>query len=145
MSLQNDTPPGVNAYPLKQNLAQWHGLIFGPEDTVWEGGIFVLSIKFPENYPDKPPVVKFVTKIFHPNVYADGLLCLDILQNEWSPIYDVKGILMSVRSLLTDPNPNSPANAEAAKLYIHNKSEYMRSVQKCVYESINSAELPLEQ
>nr|XP_027193956.1 ubiquitin-conjugating enzyme E2 2-like [Dermatophagoides pteronyssinus] len=117
MSLQNDTPPGVNAYPLKQNLAQWHGLIFGPEDTVWEGGIFVLSIKFPENYPDKPPVVKFVTKIFHPNVYADG----------------------------SDPNPNSPANAEAAKLYIHNKSEYMRSVQKCVYESINSAELPLEQ
>lgn len=61
--------------------------------------------------------VKFQTKVFHPNVYADGSICLDILQNKWSPIYDVAGLLTSIQSLLSDPNPNSPANQEAARLF----------------------------
>ena len=61
---------------------------------------------FNENYPNSPPTVKFISKIFHPNVYANGELCLDILQNRWSPTYDVVAILTSVQSLLNDPNPN---------------------------------------
>ena len=62
-------------------------------------------------------------------VYADGKICLDILQNNWSPIYDVSAILTSIQSLLTDPNPNSPANSEAARLFTENKEEYTRRVK----------------
>jgi len=69
------------------------------------GGTFKLILEFSEEYPNKAPQVKFVSKIFHPNVYADGKICLDILQNQWSPIYDVAAILTSIQSLLSDPNP----------------------------------------
>ncbi len=87
---------------------------------------------FDESYPTKPPHVKFLSQIFHPNVYANGDLCLDILQNRWSPTYDVSAILTSVQSLLHDPNPNSPANAEAARLFTDNKKEYVKRVKESV-------------
>ena len=74
-------------------------------------------MEFTEEYPNKPPSVKFLSKIFHPNVYATGKICLDILQNQWSPIYDIAAILTSIQSLLSDPNPTSPANAEASQLF----------------------------
>jgi ubiquitin-conjugating enzyme E2 A len=73
--------------------------------------------------------------MFHPNIYADGAICLDILQNQWSPIYDVSAILTSIQSLLADPNPNSPANAEASRLYIENRREYERRVVEVVERS----------
>lgn len=75
-------------------------------DTPFEDGTFKLLLTFDESYPNKPPTVKFLSKMFHPNVYANGELCLDILQNRWSPTYDVAAILTSVQSLLHDPNPN---------------------------------------
>lgn len=65
-------------------------------------------------------------------VYADGQICLDILQNQWSPIYDVSAILTSIQSLLTDPNPNSPANSEAARLYVENRKLYERKVKEMI-------------
>uniref|UniRef100_A0A452Y5B5 UBC core domain-containing protein n=1 Tax=Aegilops tauschii subsp. strangulata TaxID=200361 RepID=A0A452Y5B5_AEGTS len=68
-------------------------------------------------------------------VYADGSICLDILQNQWSPIYDVAAILTSIQSLLCDPNPNSPANSEAARLFSENKREYNRKVREVVEQS----------
>ena len=110
-------------------------VIFGPDDTPWEGGTFKLSLTFTEDYPNKAPQVKFITKMFHPNIYADGAICLDILQNQWSPIYDISAILTSIQSLLTDPNPQSPANSEASKLYVENKGEYNRRVKGIVEES----------
>ncbi|OMJ07942.1 Ubiquitin-conjugating enzyme E2 2 [Smittium culicis] len=73
--------------------------------------------------------------MFHPNVYANGELCLDILQNRWSPTYDVAAILTSIQSLLHDPNPNSPANAESASLYRENRREYVRRVRETVEKS----------
>lgn len=76
-----------------------------------------------------------MSAIFHPNVYANGDLCLDILQNRWSPTYDVSAILTSVQSLLHDPNPNSPANAEAARLFTDNKKEYIKRVKESVEAS----------
>merc|ERR1712110_936971 len=81
--------------------------------------------------------VKFLSKVFHPNVYADGSICLDILQHNWSPIYDIAAILTSIQSLLTYPNPNSPANVEAAKLYQENRREYEKRVAQIVEESWN--------
>ena len=106
-----------------------------PDDSPWEGGTFKLSIEFTEEYPNKAPNVKFITKMYHPNIYTDGSICLDILQNQWSPIYDVSAILTSIQSLLNDPNPNSPANSEAARMFVENKKEYVNKVQAVVEES----------
>src|SRR6266496_1884352 len=110
-------------------------LFFFLADTPFEDGTFKLALQFDENYPNKPPSVKFISKMFHPNVYANGELCLDILQNRWSPTYDVAAILTSIQSLLHDPNPNSPANAEAANLYRENRKEYIRRVKEIVETS----------
>merc|ERR1712129_289589 len=113
----------------------WDAVIFGPDDSPWEGGTFKLSMAFSEDYPNKAPKVKFITKMFHPNIYADGSICLDILQHNWSPIYDIAAILTSIQSLLTDPTPNSPANVEAAKLYQENRREYEKRVASIVEQS----------
>jgi len=133
--LQEDPPTSIMAAPQEDNIMSWQAVIFGPEDTPWEGGVFKLSMEFNEEYPNKPPVVKFQTKIFHPNVYNDGAICLDVLQNQWSSIYDISAILTSIQSLLCDPNPNSPANSEAAKLYTDDRKEYYRRVKDIVETS----------
>ncbi|KAF7721088.1 Ubiquitin-conjugating enzyme E2 2 [Apophysomyces ossiformis] len=140
--LQSD-PPGKDSdaevyqvcAPCPDNIMLWNAVIFGPADTPFEDGTFKLVLQFDETYPNKPPQVKFVSKMFHPNVYANGELCLDILQNRWSPTYDVAAILTSIQSLLHDPNPNSPANAEAANLYRENRKEYVRRVREIVESS----------
>merc|ERR1712061_983511 len=113
----------------------WNAVIFGPSETPFEDGTFKLTIDFTEEYPNRPPIVRFRSKMFHPNVYADGSICLDILQNRWSPTYDVSSILTSIQSLLDEPNPNSPANAEAAQLFQENRREYERRVQDIVEKS----------
>ena len=79
----------ITAIPHENNLFKWDAIIFGPDDTEWEGGVFKLLMEFSEQYPNKPPDIRFCTKVFHPNVYADGRICLDILMNNWSPVYDV--------------------------------------------------------
>jgi len=111
---------------------RWHAVIFGPEGTLWDGAILRLSLDFSEEFPNKPPTVRFLTPLFHPNVYADGAICLDVLQNQWSPIYDVAAVLTSVQSLLPDPNPASPANAEAARLFVDDRRGYNARVRACV-------------
>ena len=89
-------------------------------DTPFEDGTFKLVLTFEESYPNKPPHVKFLSRMFHPNVYNTGELCLDILQNRWSPTYDVAAILTSIQSLLHDPNPNrSAALSAAAFVYLN--------------------------
>jgi len=133
--LQSDAPQGISAAPKDDNILEWEAVIFGPEDTAWEGGTFRLTMSFSEDYPQKSPEVKFKSKIFHPNVYADGSICLDILQKHWSPIYDIAAILTSIQSLLCDPNPASPANAEAARLFETDKTEYTRRVKDIVEQS----------
>ena len=85
--LQNNAPPGVSAAPEDNNIMKWNAVIFGPEDTPFEGGTFRLIMQFCEDYPNKAPSVKFMCKMFHPNVYADGSICLDVLQKRWSPTY----------------------------------------------------------
>ncbi|XP_021439898.1 ubiquitin-conjugating enzyme E2 A isoform X1 [Oncorhynchus mykiss] len=98
--LQEDPPAGVSGAPSENNIMVWNAVIFGPEGTPFEDGTFKLTIEFTEEYPNKPPTVRFVSKMFHPNVYADGSICLDILQNRWSPTYDVSSILTSIQCLI---------------------------------------------
>ncbi|KAG6514421.1 hypothetical protein ZIOFF_024776 [Zingiber officinale] len=171
--LQQDPPAGISGAPHDNNIMLWNAVIFGPDDTPWDGGeatvvvlgtavaeggelppkaspllevvrlmpasrlggTFKLTLQFTEDYPNKPPTVRFVSRMFHPNIYADGSICLDILQNQWSPIYDVAAILTSIQSLLCDPNPNSPANSEAARMFSENKREYNRKVREIVEQS----------
>ncbi|NWX27628.1 UBE2B enzyme, partial [Notiomystis cincta] len=153
--LQEDPPVGVSGAPSENNIMQWNAVIFGPEGTPFEDGkllgfvsfvilinvasTFKLVIEFSEEYPNKPPTVRFLSKMFHPNVYADGSICLDILQNRWSPTYDVSSILTSIQSLLDEPNPNSPANSQAAQLYQENKREYEKRVSAIVEQSWNDS------
>ncbi|CAN8266724.1 unnamed protein product [Cochlearia groenlandica] len=133
--LQQDPPAGISGAPQDNNIMLWNAVIFGPDDTPWDGGTFKLSLQFSEDYPNKPPTVRFVSRMFHPNIYADGSICLDILQNQWSPIYDVAAILTSIQSLLCDPNPNSPANSEAARMFSESRREYNRRVREVVEQS----------
>ena len=126
----------VQAAP-QDDLYNWDAIILGPTGTNWDGGIFRLLLEFNEEYPNKPPKVKFLTKMFHPNIYNDGRLCLDILNTNWSPVYDVSSILTSIQSLLGDPNPNSPANLEAANMLKNDYQGYCERVKQTVLESLN--------
>jgi ubiquitin-conjugating enzyme E2 A len=128
---------GINAAPVNaDNIFQWNAILDGPEDSLFEDASFVLTLKFPQDYPNHPPDVKFVTKVFHPNIYMDGSICLDILQQRWSASLDVSTLLVSIRSLLTDPNPASPANSEAATLYQNHRRDYERRVREYIDQQI---------
>merc|ERR1711894_718384 len=108
--MQNEQNETIQASPIDDSLYEWEALIFGPEQTIWEGGIFSLKFSFSDEYPNKPPKVKFITDMFHPNIYNDGSICLDILSHMWSPVYDVSSILLSIQTLLTDPKTPKPQN-----------------------------------
>ena len=94
--MQNEENEQISAIPEDDSIYKWDAIICGTDETEWDGGVFKLKLKFSDQYPNKPPEVRFVTKIFHPNVYNDGRICLDILQNNWSPVYDVLSILISI-------------------------------------------------
>jgi ubiquitin-conjugating enzyme E2 A len=108
----------------------WHAKIKGPVNTPFENGVFDIQLTFDSDYPIKAPSVKFLTPMFHPNIYRDGKICIDILQSkEWTPALNVRTILMSIISLLMDPNPASPANRDAAELYKNDKITYESRVK----------------
>lgn len=137
--MSDEKPDGINAAPIDNNIFKWQAVIFGPADSPWEGGTFNLILDFPEDYPNKPPAVRFVSAIFHPNVYKDGRICVDILKESmWTPIFETSHILISIQSLLCDPNPSSPANVEAATLWRENRREYNRRVRETVSASNSS-------
>lgn len=122
--LHRDPPPGCSAGPEHDDLSLWKATIIAPEKSVYEGGIFFIEIKFPPDYPYKAPKMKFVTKIFHPNISSDGTICLDILKDQWSPALTISKVLLSLCSLLDDPNPNDPLVPPVADLYIHDRDKY---------------------
>ena len=128
---------GISAAPMDNDIMKWTAVIFGPEETVWEGGIFKLELVFTAEYPMAPPCVKFLSKMFHPN--GDGKICMDILKSQWSPATDVSTLLLSIRSLLGDPNPMSAANAEAAELLTRSKAAYDKKVKEVVELSLDAA------
>jgi ubiquitin-conjugating enzyme E2 A len=134
-NLQKEEPEGFTATPDEGNILRWTGVIFGPGDTEWENGIFKLELTFPNDYPQNPPKAKFNTEMFHPNIYSDGRVCVNILQGQWTPANDVTSILISLQALLIDPNPDSAANGEAGSLFKNNRAEYIRRVKAVVEKS----------
>ncbi|EAX92253.1 ubiquitin conjugating protein, putative [Trichomonas vaginalis G3] len=127
--IQNDKTKNYVVTPDPQNIYHWDAVLFGPEDTVWEGANFRMQFDFSEDYPHTCPEVKFVDIPFHPNIYQNGSICIDILQQNWSNAYDAAAIMTSIISLLVLPNPHSPANNEAGELYVKNTNEYNRRVK----------------
>jgi|TARA_B110000090_G_scaffold194837_1_gene230353 ubiquitin-conjugating enzyme E2 A len=126
---------GISAVPSSSNIMVWNAFIKGGQGTLFEGATFALTMTFHEEYPKKPPHVRFESNVFHPNIYKNGEICLDLLQNNWSPLYDAAAVLTSIQSLLGEPNPASPANSDAAKLFTDDPREYTRRVRACVEES----------
>eukprot|EP00295_Goniomonas_pacifica_P009622 CAMPEP_0175826236 /NCGR_PEP_ID=MMETSP0107_2-20121207/11664_1 /TAXON_ID=195067 ORGANISM="Goniomonas pacifica, Strain CCMP1869" /NCGR_SAMPLE_ID=MMETSP0107_2 /ASSEMBLY_ACC=CAM_ASM_000203 /LENGTH=164 /DNA_ID=CAMNT_0017138875 /DNA_START=9 /DNA_END=503 /DNA_ORIENTATION=- len=129
MTLMTKGDEGISAFPNGDNMFHWLGTIHGSGGTVYESLEFRLSFKFPQNYPLSPPTVKFETPCFHPNVDVHGNICLDILQDKWSSVYDVRSTLLSLRSLLGEPNNDSPLNSTAAGLW-ENQEEFRKMVLK---------------
>ena len=126
--LEQDPPSNCSAGP-KNDMFRWTASIIGPNDSPYEGGLFFLTIDFPKEYPFKPPKIKFTTKIYHPNINKSGSICLDILKDQWSPALTISKILLSICSLLTDPNPDDPLVPEIAALYKNNKEGYINNAQ----------------
>jgi len=131
----------------EENIYEWEIMIMGPPDTYYEGGFFKASLSFPKDYPIRPPKMKFISEIWHPNVETDGSVCISILhepgddkygyerpEERWLPIHTVETILLSVISILSDPNPDSPANVDAAKEFRERKTtqDFRKRVARCV-------------
>ena len=112
------------------DLFNWDATIIGPTETPYEGGIFYLKMFFPPDYPFKPPKITFTTKIYHPNINNIGDICLDILKDQWSPALNVSKILLSICSLLADPNPNDPLSPEIAVIYKQNKDKFIANARE---------------
>ena len=124
--MQKDTPANCSAGPNNNDLFNWEATIIGPTETPYEGGIFKLKILFPSDYPFKPPKITFETRIYHPNINANGGICLDILKDQWSPALNITKVLLSICSLLDEPNPDDPLMPEIAQLFKSNRAEFNR-------------------
>eukprot|EP00924_Labyrinthula_sp_SR-Ha-C_P006839 augustus_masked-scaffold_8-processed-gene-2.2-mRNA-1 protein AED:0.07 eAED:0.07 QI:0/-1/0/1/-1/1/1/0/155 len=107
------------------NYQHWKCTLKGPAETPYEGGTFDLTMEFPADYPYKPPKVRFMTKIYHPNINSTGDICLDILKDQWSPALTIDKVLLSISSLLNAPNPDDPLVADIANLYRNDYQTYV--------------------
>ncbi|CAL1285466.1 unnamed protein product [Larinioides sclopetarius] len=120
-SLHSDPPEGIEAAPLDEMCFHWQASIEGPADSPYEGGTFFLYLQIPSSYPMKPPIVRFITKIFHPNVSRHGDIGIDSIHDNWSLILTISKILISIQSLLTDPYCHVCMEPEIGRLYQENR------------------------
>jgi len=150
-------PDGIVAGPPnEENFFEWEALITGPDETCFEGGVFPAKLVFPPDYPLSPPKMQFTCEMFHPNIYKDGRVCISILHapgddplgyeqssERWSPVQSVEKILLSVVSMLAEPNDESGANVDAAKMWRENPTEFARIAHRIVRSTLGLP--PLEQ
>ncbi|AGO10511.1 AaceriABR059Wp [[Ashbya] aceris (nom. inval.)] len=148
--LLRDSPDGIVAGPVSEdNLFLWDCLIEGPADSPYEGGVFNARLQFPRDYPLSPPKLTFTPSILHPNVYPNGEVCISILHapgedpnmyeeasERWSPVQSVEKILLSVMSMLSEPNVESGANIDACILWRDNRADFERQVQESIRRSL---------
>ena len=127
--IENDKAvSGVYARVRGDDMTKLEGTLKGPEGTPYEGGIFVVDIQIPQQYPFEPPKMKFETRMWHPNVSSQtGAICLDILKDKWSPALTVKTALVSLQALLSAPEPDDPQDAEVANMYKSDRQKFDRT------------------
>eukprot|EP00750_Incisomonas_marina_P008901 INCI15734.3.p1 GENE.INCI15734.3~~INCI15734.3.p1 ORF type:complete len:207 (+),score=30.05 INCI15734.3:173-793(+) len=141
---------GVCAGPVSEdNLYVWEAVIRGPEDSPYAFGCFTCELRFPSDYPINPPVMTFTNKLWHPNVYPDGKVCISILHKDddptgyekrserWTPVLSIGKVLLSVMSMLAQPNDESPANVDAASQWRKDRPAFLRRVEQDVMASLN--------
>lgn len=113
---------------INNSIFHWEVVIVGPMDSPFKDGLFLLDVNFPKEFPFKPPTIVFKTRVYHPNINQTGAICLDILKDAWSPALTIQKVLLSISSLLVDPNPNDPLDTEAANLFKNNRTAYNNKV-----------------
>lgn len=129
--LEKDPPIGCSAGPTENNMYEWQGTIMvNDEKSPYHGGLFYLKIQFPKDYPFKPPKVWFMTRIYHPNINRHGGICLDILKGQWSPVLTISKVLLSICSLLDDPNPDDPLVEDIANLYVNDRDLFNQKARE---------------
>ncbi|KAJ3371079.1 Ubiquitin-conjugating enzyme E2 G2 [Allomyces arbusculus] len=149
-ALQKNPPEGIFAEPLGEDFFTWEAVIAGPPGTDYEHGVFTAEIKFPTDYPLNPPTMTFTSDMWHPNVYPDGTVCISILHapgddpnmyetsaERWSPVQSVEKILLSVVSMLAEPNDESGANIDASKMWRDDRARFSEVVRGTVRKSLN--------
>ena len=124
LEIQREPPANCSAGPDGDDMFLWRATIIGPDKSPYESGIFFLNVTFSYNYPFKPPKIKFLTKIYHPNINSNGNICLDILKDNWSPALTISKVLLSICSLMCDPNPDDPLVIDVANQYKNNRALY---------------------
>eukprot|EP00520_Triparma_pacifica_P016300 CAMPEP_0118655934 /NCGR_PEP_ID=MMETSP0785-20121206/13212_1 /TAXON_ID=91992 /ORGANISM="Bolidomonas pacifica, Strain CCMP 1866" /LENGTH=176 /DNA_ID=CAMNT_0006548743 /DNA_START=28 /DNA_END=558 /DNA_ORIENTATION=+ len=117
MGLMMQPSDGVSAFPSEDNMFIWTASLTGPPSTPYSSQSYKLNIAFPADYPYTAPTIKFTTGIWHPNIDLHGNICLDILKEKWSAAYSIRTVLVSLRSLLGEPNNDSPLNVQAAGMW----------------------------
>ncbi|KDN39539.1 putative ubiquitin-conjugating enzyme E2 [Tilletiaria anomala UBC 951] len=115
--LLSDPAPGIQATPHEDNLRYFDVVMDGPSQSPFEGGKFKLELYLAEDYPLSPPKVRFLTKLYHPNIDKLGRICLDILKDKWSPALQIRTVLLSIQALLSAPNPDDPLANDVAEHY----------------------------
>ncbi|CAG9465354.1 unnamed protein product [Pedinophyceae sp. YPF-701] len=121
--LMSEPVPGIEAAPSEDNLRYFNVMVEGPKQSPYEGGYFKLELFLPEDYPMAAPKVRFLTKVYHPNVDRLGRICLDILKDKWSPALQIRTVLLSIQALMSAPNPDDPLAEEIAKHWKNNEAE----------------------
>ncbi|CAL8267317.1 unnamed protein product [Boreogadus saida] len=134
--LSRDPPAQCSAGPVGDDLFHWQATIMGPNDSPYQGGVFFLTIHFPTDYPFKPPKVAFTTRIYHPNINSNGSICLDILRSQWSPALTISKVLLSICSLLCDPNPDDPLVPEIARIYKTDLNKYNKTAREWTQKTL---------
>lgn len=128
--LLSEPAPGISATPSEDNLRYFQVSILGPQQSPFEGGVFHLELFLPEDYPMAPPKVRFMTKIYHPNIDKLGRICLDILKDKWSPALQIRTVLLSIQALLSAPNPDDPLDEGIASEWKNNEAGAMATAKQ---------------
>jgi len=128
--LVNEPVQGISATPHDDNLRYFDVTIDGPSQSPYEGGVFKLELFLPDDYPMTPPKVRFLTKIYHPNIDRLGRICLDVLKSNWSPALQIRTILLSIQALLGAPNPDDPLANDVAQAWKEDQKQAIKTAQE---------------